>query len=222
VAPVDHGAPPGGDAPGPVAHRRWWERNRLWVFLLVPLLALALASSGFRLVRIYLPWNYSRPQIAHASAMTFSQDWRYNSRLTFHRQATIKVRGVTVVDAEGGRRAAPGATLYRVELQLDADPDVLMTGCDIMLLGPDGTRYGVSGAKVDIPGADQPFGIACVPAEAPGPTVDVVTDEVTPSDSPRPTTWTIVTSVALPSAVKPTQVRVQWTEPDYAVLDVPS
>jgi len=209
-------------APRRAAGRRWWERNRLWVLLLVPLLALALASSGFRLVRVYLPWTYTRPQIAHASTMTFTQDWSYNTRLRFHRQVTITVVGVQVVDAEGGRRAAPGASLYRVELRLAADPDVMLDLCAVKLLGPDGTVYGTDAGKVDIPGADQPFAIACVPADAPGPTLDVVKDEVRPSETPRPASWSVVASVALPTSVKPTQVRVQWTEPDYAVLDVPA
>lgn len=204
--------------------RTWWARNKLWLFLLAPLLALALATTGFRLVRIYLPWHYTRPQQTAASTLPFAQDWSYNSRMRFHRTVTITVVSVEPVNADGGRTAAPGGMLYRVGLQFAAPPDVILDGCTVLLVGPDGTLYGDNAGKVDAPASSTPSStttIRCVPEDSPGPTIDPLKDEIEPAATPRPASWSVTTSIVLPSAVKPAQVRVQWVEPDYAVLAIP-
>lgn len=221
---MDADAPSVADEPATPRHatadRRWWDRNKLWLLLLAPLLALALAASGFRFARLYLPWNYTRPQVTAGTTLTFNQDWAYQAKLKGHRQATLTVVSVRTAESEDGRKAAPGAILYRIELEFSAAPNVLMEGCNVFLLGPDGTMYGRGSGTVDLPGATPGFSLSCVPRDAPGPSIDAVHDVIKTSERERPATWRVVESIALPEGVKPTQVRVQWDPPDYALLGV--
>ena len=53
----------------------WWRRNRTWVFLLLPLVALAVAASSFRLTTLYLRWEWSQPTVLRAPGV-FSQSFQ--------------------------------------------------------------------------------------------------------------------------------------------------
>lgn len=196
----------------------WWRRNRLWLALLVPLLALALAASSYRLTTLYLPWQWSRPQVV-ARTGTFTQTFRDTERVTWTRTVTVTVQQVARTTVVAGEAAAPGAQLWLVELEFAAAPDQLLDGCTIELEDAAGTIYGGSGAKVDRAGRPQLTAqrSACVPQDAPGPTRDF-TGELVPSPIERPPRWTSAASLALPGDVEPVAVRVLWDKPDYLKL----
>ena len=59
----------------------WWRRNRFWLALLVPLLFLAVVASSFRLVNIYLPWDWTRPIVAHDTRSRFDISYMENMSL---------------------------------------------------------------------------------------------------------------------------------------------
>lgn len=209
----------GEPAPGP---RGWWARNRLWVYLLAPLLLLAVAASGFRFTRIYLPWDWTRPHVASGSTMTFTQDAR-GEKITVQRTVTITVLGATPVTEADGRVAVPGATLHRVDLEFAAAPEVPLVSCEVFVVAADGTLYSSRAGQLDAPGTSakyRPLSYDCVPPDTPGPGVGEAPD---PEAEPRPATWRVTAAFALPAGVQPQRVRVQWQggTPDYAVVAIP-
>lgn len=203
----------------------WWARNRLWVLLLVPLLLVALAATAFRLQRLYLPWDWTRPHTTSTSTLRFEQDVRLSASTTRHRSVGITVVNVIPVRQFQGAVAASGATLHAVTLELTAEPDVILDLCDIALLGPDGTEYGRTAGQLDDPSkkfSSKSSVLDCVPPDAPGPTWDPFGNKLVPGEVERPRTWRVETRVAVPEGVRPDRVVVRWQTPDYAVLRVPS
>lgn len=212
--------------PGPQAElppvRGWWRTNRVWLATLLPLVILALLATSFRLQRIYLPWHWTRPQVATGTSLRFVQDWSSEGN-TFHREVELKVNTMTVVPRLDGQVAVPGGVLYRIELSASAAPAVMLDGCEVWAEGPDGTLYASGGAGKSSDGSSGyvPWSVACVPADAPGPMLDLDGKTVRPSKAERPATWTIVAGVVLPEGVRPTAIRIGWRTPDYAVFSVP-
>lgn len=201
----------------------WWARNRAWVALLLPLVLLAVAASSFRLTRIWLPWNFTRPVVASGTSMTFHEDFVVDVNKTLSRTVDISVLAVEPVPSLDGRLPAPGATLHRVDLRFAADPDVILRGCTIELVGPDGTEYNATSGQVDAPGTTQFSNpdTDCVPFETPGPTWDGFSNTIEPAEVERPRNWTRSVAVAIPSTVEPAQVRIQWQAPNYVLLEIP-
>lgn len=200
----------------------WWRRNRVWLGLLVPALALALAASAFRLVTLYLPWEWSRPTVVHAPTGAFQQDFTGLDGVDRTRQVSVTVDSLEQADTYDGSLPAPGATLWVLTLTLSADPDQILDGCKAVAVDADGVRYSVGregqvSDGTDLLWADRRFD--CVPADTPGPRfVGVTLEEPT---VPRPPTWSVTGTVAVPDGVTPTSVQVAWLQPAYLVLDVP-
>lgn len=205
----------------------WWRRNRLWLALLLPSLALALAASAFRLTSLYLPYEWSAPTVPGGTAGTLTQRF-----LGFDDERHTRRVGVTVVDVEqtpelDGSAAIDGATLWRVELEFTAAPDQLLAGpCTIQLKGDDGAHYGYSGGRTAADPDDPTYfppvmAPGCVPPETPGPDIEPYTGELVAAETPRPETWRVTTSMVLPSSVTPVEVRVGWTPPEHLVLALP-
>jgi hypothetical protein len=199
----------------------WWRRNRLWVLLLAPLLASALAASSFRLVAIYQPWgeDHYADHLARTQPYHFEQDFTGYEGTKFHRAVDISLDDLRLISASGDWRAAPGGTLYRVTLTLKAAPDQMLRTCQIQLLGDDGTRYGATGGKVNDEIALEP-GETCVPVDQEGPGFEPLTDVVKQSDAPRPEVWQARADIAVPFGTKITQVRIYWNRPEAVLLPV--
>lgn len=200
----------------------WWRRNRLWLALLLPLLALALAASSFRLSNLYLRWEWNQPVVVHGSGVYTQnyQDTRNNQRTRTAKVGIAQLARTTVVAAD---HPAPGTELWRIDLDFEAAPDQFLAGCTIEFEDAAGVRYGTQGAKVDASGRPNPLPRRpeCVPSDAPGPELDWFGELVSPS-VPRPGTWKVVASVAMPEGVRPTAVRVLWDKPGYLKLVIPS
>lgn len=202
----------------------WWRRNRFWLALLLPMLALAIAASSFRLVTLYRPWQWSERIVAGGSTGTLRQEFLGTDDLRRDREVTVTVDALAPVPALGQDAAAPGATLWRVDLTLEADPDQILDGCTVEIVGPDGTRYATNEAGKAPADAQDPYWRAtralCVPEGAPGPTLFL--DELIPPERPRPATWSMVAAAAIPDGVTPSVVRIMWDRPTYLELDAPA
>lgn len=206
----------------------WWRRNRLWLALLLPLLGLALAASSFRLFTLYLPWQWSRPIVTNGPTGTLTQDFLATDGAPLSRTVTVTLDAMRAVPSHDEDAAAPGATLWQVDLTLAAAPDQVLDGCQVELLGPDGTRYATTSAGKVPADPDDRFWMGtdhlmCVPEDAPGPTMSflgvVQPKEGTPE---RPASWPMTASAAIPDGVRPTAVRVMWNRPTYVELAAPA
>ena len=202
----------------------WLRRNRLWLALLVPLLLLALATSSFRLTRLYLPWQWSRPIVAHGTSGTFTHEFLGFDDVRHTRTVDVTVTEVSEALSWEGDAAVEGARLWRVGLLFAAAPDQLLRGCTIELTDADGVRYRFEGGRQSA-GTDKLWSPAakpdCVPEDTPGPDIAPFTGRFERAEVERPASWYVSTSMVLPLGVTPTHVRVMWTEPEYLVLDVP-
>lgn len=201
----------------------WWRRNRLWLLALAPLALLAVAASSFRLVTLYLPWEWSRPTVAHTQTGTLRQQFLGFDDRHHRREVRVTALSTAATPVSGKVHPAPGATLWRTELEFTASPDQILNSCTIELVDAQGVRYGTRGGKVDDRGESSYVNLfeTCVPEDAPGPTLEPFTGRLVPSPSERPGTWRAEYLVAMPSGVEPTAVRVGWDRPDYLVLQLP-
>lgn len=202
----------------------WWRRNRLWLALLLPLLALAVSASSFRMLRLYQPWEWSRPIVAHATTGTLRQEFRGFDNAQHTREVRVSVLSATPEQQIDRAAAVPGGTLWRVELELSAAPDQFLDGCTVELADADGTRYGHSAGQQ--PADDRfflpPVLIDCVPPDAPGPRLAPFSGVLEPSPVERPPTWRQTVAIAMPVGVEPTSVRIMWSLPEFLVLELPA
>lgn len=202
----------------------WWRRNRLWLALLVPLLLAAIAASSFRLVTLYLPWEWSHPIVAGANSGTLTQRYTELDGVKRDREVSVRVLSVRPIEEAGGAKAVSGATLWQATLGFKAAPDQFLSGCEVELVDAEGNRYGFR-SGLEAASEDgwymPPVLIACVPEDAPGPTIDALTGDLVPSPIERPGTWFQEVLIAMPEDIEPVQLRIGWHQPEYLVLDVP-
>lgn len=205
--------------------RSWRARNQPWLIALLPLLLAAIAVTGWRAWRILPAVEFIAPQ-GQGSVAQFHQVIKLENGKPLTREARIRALGANPIDSFGGSTPVAGAALHLVSLEFEADPSVPLAHCDILLRDATGTEYAQSAAKkrdysIKTP-ADADSG-DCVPPEATGPTFEFGSEEPVPSAVPRPRTWTVAMSFALPVGVTPTQVVVRWPNnaPEYAVMDLP-
>ena len=197
---------------------RWWRRNWLWLVLLIPLAAGALAASSQRYINVYLPWKTSAEIPANAQGVVdFHQRFK-GVELEHERSATLKLLEVSPVDQAGDEAAAPGGQLWLVKLQISAKPDQVLNTCNVALLA-DGTQYGFDAAKR--PATDDAFAMPsmfpqCVPEEAPGPSFGIYSDEIINDGPSRPESWEAEFSFVVPEDVTPDEFRIWWQTPEYA------
>ena len=202
----------------------WWRRNRLWLTLLLPMLALALAASMFRMTTLYLPWQWSQGIDARSTTGTLRQQFTGTDDVRYSRDVTVSVDAVRQTTQHGEDAAGPGAQLWLVDLTLTAAPDQILDLCFVELVDASGVRYTTAGAgKVAADPTDTfwraPAIVSCVPADTPGPTLGF--NDFIPATAERPATWTIGVSAALPSGVEPTALRIMWNHPTFLQLQLP-
>lgn len=204
----------------------WMKRNGVFLALLLPALALALALSSWRMLNLHLPMSWSRPIVAQGSTGVYEQDFLGFDGKTHHRRVEVEVRELEQVHTYEGSRAADGANLWRVELRLTAPPGELLDDeCTLELVDADGTRYAMRNSQVqadDDPLYAPVFLFSCVPDDAPGPSFDPFTGEVTDSGTQRPPSWDIEGAIAVPEGVTPAWVRLAWAMPEHLLLPAPA
>ena len=209
------------DAPRPRRARpSWWRSNRLWLLAMPVLLALALLASTQRLVSVYLPWDQTRPLSATDNMVHYRQRYKQIDEW-FERDVRVRLVAMTAVDEFGSVRAADGAQLWRVDLELRADPDQVLDLCTVELVA-DGTHYGNMAGQVAINEQELPAvpNASCDPPDAPGPHFEPYSTTIIPPESPRPDKWQRAFAFAVPKGVTPTEFRLWWNTPEYAVFTV--
>ena len=202
----------------------WWKRNRIWLALLIPILALALAASSFRLVSLYLPWQWSRPIVANDTSGVLRQNYLELDGVRRDREVRVSVLSLDAHESWGDAKAIDGGRLWRVELQLEAEPDQFLYGCEVELTDADGNRYDFRGGLEPVDAKHYfvaPVIIACAPQHALGPTVSPFTDEVVESELERPRIWEQEVLIAMPEGVSPSGLRIGWNRPVYLELELP-
>lgn len=203
----------------------WWRRNRLWLALLLPMLLLALAASSFRFVTLYRPWQWSAPIVANGPAGTLTQEFLGFDDARHTRTVGVRVVDVSPVPEHDGNVAVEGATLWRVDLDLTAEPDQLLAGpCTLYLLDAAGVRHGTQGGRTAAPGnrfPSFPGPLTCVPGDTPGPQLEPFTGALVPAAEERPRTWRLTTTVVAPEGVEPVAVMLGWNTPEYLLLSRP-
>lgn len=199
----------------------WWQRNRLPLVLLPPLVALALAASSFRLSTLYLPNEYSRPQRAVGQSLGYHESFTRNRHL-YRRDLTLTLTSLKASPSSGHEQAARGATLWTVELKLEAAPEVPLMDCRVALLDGSGVLYDDQSGQYST-ATEQPSASPqdrCVPPDTPGPDMDF-TGQLIPGQGTRPASWRVQRTVAMPQGRQPAYVRVAWNPPHYALIPVP-
>ena len=200
-----------------IASPTWWRRNRLALAALLPMLALAVGASSFRYATIYRPTTFSQGQISSTASQHFVASESFGE-VTIRRDVTISLISIAT-DRAGSVTAAPGTTVHVVELAFAAAPEVPLTQCVIELLDADGRVYGTAGGKVMTGTArDATAHPECTPPGAPGPQLDLDGTVLPPAGNPRPTSWPVTATFAMPAGVTPVAVRVHWGPPHFAQL----
>lgn len=202
----------------------WWSRNLGWVIALVPLLVCATLACSQRLVNLYLPWEENGRRISGQDRKgELHQEFVVNdttneTNTTSEITVAVQVTDVKVVDSENESiTAAEGAQLWQVDLEFTAEPDQILTYCNVQLEA-DGIRYGGKEAKVSSSSFSFIVPPSCVPEETPGPTIAPFTSEVTETTPPRPRTWSRHLTFALPTGVVPQALRLWWHHPEYLYI----
>jgi hypothetical protein len=211
VSPV-----PGAPAAG------WWHRNRGALLVLPVALALTLVAAGDRVRTLWWEQDLRRPTtVAAGDTADFHQRVYDGVGGTLPIDVQVHLDGVSDVSTLPARMELPdGTRAVQVDLTLSADPDRVLTGCQLAVRDSAGTRYDyVSNAWE----ANQAV-VPCVPEDTPGPWPSLgdldakLSDQETP---PRPATWTVSPVIVLPEGIEITEVVLWWQKPQYLLLEVP-
>lgn len=200
----------------------WWRRNRLWLALLVPLLAAAIASSSWAYFTLYRPQQYHRVQPAVDGRVHFVQHTR-STGYDYTIDTTMQL--ISFAPVTGNDWSVPsGQQLWRSTMRFEADPQTLLNGCRLSLVDQHGRKYAPNlGVKSESSRARTTvMEMECTPSGKSGPVL--IMGKVLPpsSGSERPGTWEISQLWALPNDVTPTRLRVAWSAPDYAEFTIPA
>jgi hypothetical protein len=203
------------DVPAPPQRRGWWRRNAVWLVLLPVAIVVAAGASSFRVWAFWWPDGLHH-EVDHAAAGESAHlEDEYVDLLAEPEQADSTVRraidatvtGVEQVDqlpppVYGEPVAIPeGSVVYEVRMHFAADPETDVSGCQIILVAEDGTRYGES--TKDLLGN-------LYRCAAPGADSNV-------SVQPE---WDSTSYVLADPDVEITQVRLAFGGPEYVTIDL--
>jgi hypothetical protein len=204
------------DVPVPVRRRGWWRRNAVWLVLLPVAIATAAGASSFRVWAFWWP-NGLHLEVDRVAAgepahlvdeyldMGFDVPERANT--TVRREIAATVTGVDQVDqlpppVYGDPVLIPdGSVAYEVRMHFAAELQTDVSGCQIILVAEDGTRYGESTTNL--------LGnlYSCA---APGAESNI-------SDQPE---WDFTSYVLVDPDAEITQVRLAFGGPEYVTIDL--
>ncbi|TDE01042.1 hypothetical protein [Jiangella asiatica] len=191
----------------------WWRRNR-WGLVALPVsVAAALAAASYR---VEDHWWLERPRdLVHADAgewVAFEGSqydrggdvpFAVRARLTGLRPAEVPF------GAEDELTLPDGVHAVAVDLELAAEPDVPLTGCELRVRDAEGTEYAYESTSPSISQATSP----CVPPDARGPELDLIEGLETDTGPRRPDEWQVSPVVLLPDGVEVTEVLLTWGPP---------
>lgn len=204
----------------------WWKRNRVGLIVLIPLILLAVAANSFRLVEIYLPWMIDRA-IRVNEVQIPAERIRIDVPEEFDLSQTaiitpLQATPVAELADQYGTvvTPAPGAKLWTVDIQVNADPSFMLLDCRVSVLDEEGTEYETGLAQLDGDTATNSFTInLCVEYLQAGPTADLEGNYI-PADegSERPEEYTIQRVFTIPDGHEPAELRVTvGSGPDWIV-----
>jgi hypothetical protein len=210
----------------------WLRRNRWGLILLPVALVLALLASSSRVQLFW--WNYGPHEVTHGrqgQPASFTEDWQ--DKAGHHtRSLRVSVRSVApahevVVEdqPEPVQVTLPaGATLWRIELDVEADPNTVLWGCQVAIIDTQGRTFDTSTRLVE---PSYKLKVSpCTPAGATGPQPILYEGmKQDPEQLDRPGKYT--TSVYLPATTGavPKTVRIWWAYPpviEFAVQPSPA
>lgn len=204
------------------AERTWLRSNRWWLAGL-PLAVVAMVAASSYQVRTFWWSTGLHHTVASAEpgrAVTATLDYADSVGPT-SRTLTASAVGIETVDEVPSTLVdAPpvpdGSRAVAVTLDLSADPDQSLVGCQLLLVDDEGRRYGIP----DDSGQDSP----CVPAGQEGPSRPIsATDrrgEVLEGHD-RPGSWTVAPVFLVPDDATITTVLLWWEYPDHLELALP-
>ena len=202
--------------------RGWWRENRLWLVVLPLALVAALAASSYGRAQEF--WYDLGPhdRIARGERGEFVEATSdYQDALgPTTRSFAVRLAELEEVDDfpyDASQEPEPppeGLQPVAVHLDWRADPDQVLSGCQIALVDEDGRGYEViAGTRQDV----------CVPFDQRGPQAPVSVDEVRGQDpldaEPRPPEWSTAPVVLVPEGREITRVLVWWQLPQFVALD---
>ncbi|MDO9379600.1 MAG: hypothetical protein Q7T56_12195 [Nocardioidaceae bacterium] len=208
--------------------RPWLRRNRWGLVLVLPLVVVALLASSSRLLVYWWDPGFHEGATAGADGVVSFAGEYDDGFQQYPVEADLRLDGVTKVDAvTGGARPGPvtvpdGAQLWRVDLHVEADPDIALGGCNLALVDDAGTRWVSSTLSAYTTAEVGTF--PCVPTDAIGPRpvigVKGAKPEVPAGEPERPPAYDTQAYVLTPDDARPTAVRMWWILPAYAELPI--
>lgn len=197
------------------------KRNLIALASLIVLVPLAIFVSAYRYNDVYQAGRFSQP-IAAQNGLAHYVGHSIVDGKNYERHIDVKLLNATQVSNWNGIIAPKGAKMWVFEFQFSADPKVPASECGIRVLDKNNKIYRMGAATIVDFGtktSDVNF-IPCVPREASGPKIDIITQKIKDSPIPRPQTWTATLGMAIPEGVTPDRVQIAWDLPAYAEFPI--
>ena len=210
------------------SRRSWLRRNRVGLVLLPIALVAALAGNAERLQTLWWEEGLHAPQRPDSSGVVSFVDAYDDGHHAWPIRPRLSLVSVARVDSLPGSDGRPrpvtlptGAVLHKVTLHVEADPNMILTGCTLALADAGGTRWETGSRAFDVD-ASEPFS-PCTPDDRPGPGW-LPKDEqpVVEAAEVRPASYDVASYVVTPADARPREVWVWWDEPRFAALPIPS
>ena len=226
-AGTETGTETGSETVAP-SRRSWLRRNRVGLVLLPIALAAALAGNAERLQTLWWEDALHAPQRPDSTGVVHFVDAYDDGHHAWPIRPALSLVSVARVDSLPGSDGEPrpvtlptGAVLHKVTLHVEADPNMILTGCTLALADEDGTRWETGSRAFEVD-ASEPFS-PCTPDDHPGPGW-LPKDEqpVVEADEVRPASYDVDSYVVTPADARPTEVWVWWDEPRFAALPITS
>lgn len=206
---------PPGVRPVPVRRKGWWRRNAVWLVLLPVAIVVAAGASSFRVWAFWWPDGLHHEVDHVAAGESAHLEDEYVDLLGDPEQADTTVKraiDATVTSVEQVDQLPPpvygepvaipeGSVVYEVRMHFAAELQTDVSGCRIILVAADGTRYGESTTNL--------LG-NFYPCAAPGAESNI-------SDQPE---WDVESYVLVDPDAEITQVRLAFGGPAYATIDL--
>ena len=204
----------------------WARSNRWWLVALPVAVLLAVAASSYRVRTFWYEQGFhhraatAKPG-AYLRVVEGFEDGVGKTTRTFRVRVTGLTELTTVPDGvePAGKPTPKGATAYRVDLELTADPDQDLNACRVVLVDENGRKYG--GSDTDLLGQVN----LCVPDETPGPRTPLLKGDergrLAEGQDPRPESWSIGPVVLVRKGADIRSVQISFTPPDYVDLPLP-
>lgn len=205
--------------------RGWWRRNR-WALLALPLVLVVVTVSGAgRLATFWWPYQlHDRVEGVLGEATAFADTYR-DAAGTHGREVTLTVTRVTpdaaVTDEQGvsitGEPLTPGTRIWGVEFTVEADPETVLSGCQIALVDAQGRSTPRDTTLLPWQVSVNP----CEPADSINPQPQLFVDSPESDPSTRPPTYTRSVQLALAEDFEPVEVRLWWEPPTVLAVPLP-